>query len=207
MPRRSGNATAVASAAWRWFSPIGWTWRWNATSQVAAHAANDELQACWQSGEGIALTMHCLLARARLGEGDAALAAREHGVRHGLAADAAEALGLLGTCRADADLLGEGYLELGELGASVRQRPVARELRRLGRRVPAAGRRLGGLRPVEADIVDHVASGLSNRQIAQRTGLSPKTIEVYLSRIYARTGFRSRVELAVASRDGQLQAG
>ena len=141
---------------------------------VAAHAANDELQACWQSGEGIALTMHCLLARARLGDGDAALAAREHGVRHGLAADAAEALGLLGTCRADADLLGEAYLELGELGATVRQRPVARELRRLGRRVPAAGRRLGGLRPVEADIVDHVASGLSNRQIAATDRSQPQ---------------------------------
>ena len=68
-------------------------------------------------------------------------------------------------------------------------------------------RRVDGLRPVEFDIVDLVAAGLSNRQIGQRTGLSPKTIEVYLSRIYAKTGHRSRVELAVASRDGQMERG
>ena len=35
--------------------------------------------------------------------------------------------------------------------------------------------------------------------------LSPKTIEVYLSRIYAKTGCRSRVVLAVAVRDGRLR--
>lgn len=172
---------------------------------AAARAAADELWSLPSCDAAVALTMRRLLARASAhGDADAAGAARAHGERHGLAVDAAQASGVLGALRADGDLLAEAYLALGRLGAAVRQRPVARALRRLGRRIPADRRRGDGLRPVEIDIVGLVAAGLSNRQIGQRTGLSPKTIEVYLSRIYAKTGHRSRVELAVASRDGQL---
>ena len=43
------------------------------------------------------------------------------------------------------------------------------------------------------------------RQVAAKAGLSPKTVEVYLSRIYSKTGCQSRVELAVAVNSGDLQ--
>ena len=201
---RHGEAAAVLRSAERRERATG---RCNGLAMVLAHQveaalergdagaardADDELQSFPSGEEAVALTMRQLLARAAVrADEDAAAAARELGARHGLAVDAAQALGLLGTSRADADLLVDAHVELGRLGASVRQRPVARALRGLGRRVPTDRRRVDGLRPVEVDIVGLVAAGLSNRQIGQRTGLSPKTIEVYLSRIYAKTGHRS----------------
>jgi DNA-binding CsgD family transcriptional regulator len=42
-----------------------------------------------------------------------------------------------------------------------------------------------------------VASGLTNRAIAERLGVSPKTVEYHLGMVFARIGVRSRVELAV----------
>jgi DNA-binding NarL/FixJ family response regulator len=64
--------------------------------------------------------------------------------------------------------------------------------------VPHAPPSAAELSPVEVEVVSLVSAGLTNRQIAERMGLSPKTVEVYLSRIYVKTGHRSRVELAVA---------
>ena len=169
----------------------------------AAATHNAELQS--RRGDGsIALTMQCLLAQAvAVGDRAAAVAAREHGLRHGLAADAGRALGILGVLDGDPGLLADAYRELGRLGAVLRQRVVAHELRRLGHRVPH-GPSGGDLSPVESEVVGLVVAGMTNRQIAERMGLSPKTVEVYLSRIYTKTGNRSRVELAVSTRDGTL---
>jgi DNA-binding NarL/FixJ family response regulator len=41
-----------------------------------------------------------------------------------------------------------------------------------------------------------VADGLTNREIADRVFLSPKTVEVNLTRIYRKLGVRSRAALA-----------
>ena len=156
---------------------------------------------------GVAVTMARLHAQA-ITHGDliAATAARDHAVRHGLVADAGRALGVIGARRGDAGMLDEAYRELGAVGAVRRQRAVARELRRTGHRVPhstAGGERFS---PVEGELVSLVTDGLTNRQVADRMGLSAKTVEVYLSRIYRKAGLRSRVELAVAVRDGRLGA-
>jgi DNA-binding CsgD family transcriptional regulator len=51
---------------------------------------------------------------------------------------------------------------------------------------------------VEAQIIELIRGGHTNRQIAARVRLSEKTVESYLTRLYARTGCRSRVELATA---------
>ena len=77
----------------------------------------------------------------------------------------------------DAALLIEAHHALGELGAVARQREVTRHLRRLGRRVP--GKRTGDneLTSTESEIASLVGLGLTNRQIAQQTGLSIKTVE------------------------------
>jgi non-specific serine/threonine protein kinase len=48
----------------------------------------------------------------------------------------------------------------------------------------------------ERQVAAAVAAGLGNVEIAARLGLSVKTIETHLSRIYARLGLRSRAQLA-----------
>ena len=40
------------------------------------------------------------------------------------------------------------------------------------------------------------ASGLTNREIAERAFLSPKTVEVNLTRVYRKLGVRSRTALS-----------
>ncbi len=57
----------------------------------------------------------------------------------------------------------------------------------------------------EVRLAQLVAEGLTNRQIANAVHYSPKTVEVYLSRVYAKTGCTSRVELALAVKEGKVQ--
>jgi DNA-binding CsgD family transcriptional regulator len=53
-----------------------------------------------------------------------------------------------------------------------------------------------GLTPTEETIARLASEGLTNREIADRTFLSPKTVEVNLTRIYRKIGVRSRAGLA-----------
>jgi DNA-binding CsgD family transcriptional regulator/tetratricopeptide (TPR) repeat protein len=83
-------------------------------------------------------------------------------------------------------------------------------LRKAG--APATRRRPGGtdvpeaLRPLgvtsrESDVLAHVAEGLSNREIAERLYLSPRTVEKHVERLLAKTGTTSRSQLtALAAR-------
>jgi DNA-binding NarL/FixJ family response regulator len=48
-------------------------------------------------------------------------------------------------------------------------------------------------------VVEHVAKGLTNRQIALQLSVSRRTVETHLSHIFAKLGFTSRVELATAA--------
>jgi DNA-binding CsgD family transcriptional regulator len=59
-----------------------------------------------------------------------------------------------------------------------------------GRQAPA------GLTPTEETIARLAGAGLTNREIADRAFLSPKTVEVNLTRIYRKLGVRSRAALA-----------
>jgi DNA-binding NarL/FixJ family response regulator len=50
-----------------------------------------------------------------------------------------------------------------------------------------------------------VADGLSNDEIGRSLGITSKSVEAHISRIFARTGVRSRTELATtAIRQGWL---
>ena len=51
------------------------------------------------------------------------------------------------------------------------------------------------LTPTEETVASLAASGLRNREIAERIFVSPKTVEANLSRIYRKLGIHSRAEL------------
>lgn len=53
-----------------------------------------------------------------------------------------------------------------------------------------------GVTSREMDVLALVGEGLSNREVATRLFLSPKTVERHLSSLFDRTGRRSRGELA-----------
>ena len=93
------------------------------------------------------------------------------------------------------------------VGAVGLARRTATALRAGGFPVPRTGRAdadAGRLTPLEISLARLVVEGLSNRQIATAMHYSAKTVEAYLSRIYAKTGFGSRVELTRAAYSGVL---
>lgn len=60
------------------------------------------------------------------------------------------------------------------------------------------------LSTVEETIIVLIQRGLTNRQIAAAVQVSEKTIENHLTRLFAKTGCRSRLDLATASLEGRL---
>ena len=62
------------------------------------------------------------------------------------------------------------------------------------RKRPSSG--WASLTPTEVAVVRHVAEGLKNAQIAERLFVSPSTIKVHLSHIFAKLGLTTRAELA-----------
>ena len=79
------------------------------------------------------------------------------------------------------------------MGAAIWLERARRELRRIGGRKTPAGRELS---ETEARIVELVAVGRSNKEVASALHLSPKTVEWNLSKIYRKLGIHSRTELA-----------
>ncbi|MCT9075170.1 helix-turn-helix transcriptional regulator [Streptomyces fulvoviolaceus] len=67
-----------------------------------------------------------------------------------------------------------------------------------GGKYPAA---LSGL---EGRITALVGRGLTNRQIARELQVSEKTVENNLTQVFAKTGCRSRLDLALAAMEGRL---
>jgi two-component system, NarL family, response regulator DevR len=73
---------------------------------------------------------------------------------------------------------------------------TARVLERL-RRGPEEDERLARLTDQERRILDLIAEGLTNRQIAQRIFLAEKTVKNYVSNMLAKLGMERRTEAAV----------
>jgi DNA-binding CsgD family transcriptional regulator len=87
--------------------------------------------------------------------------------------------------------------EFERLGASSWAERTREELRASGetahRRDPAV---VDELTPRELEIALQVADGGTNKEVAARLFLSPKTVELHLGRVYRKLGIRSRTELA-----------
>lgn len=70
----------------------------------------------------------------------------------------------------------------------------------------SGGRRAGGLTPSEQRVAELTVTGMTNRDIAAALFISPKTVEVNLSRIYRKLNVSSRIELyrALGSSDTDI---
>lgn len=78
------------------------------------------------------------------------------------------------------------------LGASIWAAATRAEVERIGGRPPAPR----GLSATEGRVAELVASGMTNREVADALFLSVTTVEANLRRVYAKLGVRSRVALA-----------
>ncbi|CAM5607781.1 HTH luxR-type domain-containing protein OS=Streptomyces griseorubiginosus OX=67304 GN=AQJ54_40370 PE=4 SV=1 [Streptomyces griseorubiginosus] len=97
--------------------------------------------------------------------------------------------------------------EAYELGVRhIERSPLGHWARAHGLSLSAPRRRTagGGASELDLQLVELVSDGATNRQIAVRLACSEKTVEQHLTRLFRRTGCRSRSELAAARLDGRL---
>jgi DNA-binding CsgD family transcriptional regulator len=82
-------------------------------------------------------------------------------------------------------------------GARALHTAVVGQQRSLGARQPRARTgQPGALTTRQREIAELVAQGLTNRQVAERLFMSPKTVDAHLSQIFSRLGISSRAALA-----------
>ena len=93
--------------------------------------------------------------------------------------------------REGARALGEAQRIFEALGAPLWSRRAIDEAARLGVRRNAGA----SLTPSEREVAQLAARGLTNREVAERLFVSPKTVEANLSRVYSKLAIRSRAEL------------
>ena len=86
--------------------------------------------------------------------------------------------------------------ELEALGATREADVAAALMRSLGAKGRAGPRAAGALSRRELEVLRLLGEGLSNREIAGRLFISPKTAEHHVSRLYAKLGLSTRAEAA-----------
>jgi DNA-binding CsgD family transcriptional regulator len=188
---RSGRCTEAAEASdrlWAWAArnrqPMGVAFA--ARSQLLV-TGDHELDRWWSAGREAFETLRRPFEQARL--------ALIMGERQRRARRLTEA-------RAD---LRAALVGFERLGAAPWASRAAAELRAAGGGVPGADRNGGGaadvLTPQELQVTVAVAGGATNREVARRLLLSPKTVAYHLNRAYRKLGVRNRVELARALGD------
>ncbi|WP_253776447.1 AAA family ATPase [Goodfellowiella coeruleoviolacea] len=103
----------------------------------------------------------------------------------------------------DTGLLPEAYEIYGELGALLHRARLRALMREHEIVVPG---RQATVAESERLLAVLVAEGLSNKQLATVLRISDKSVEGRLSRLFSRTGLRSRIELAAALLGGDYPA-
>ena len=71
---------------------------------------------------------------------------------------------------------------------------------------PAAIKRPGGLTPREREVLGHVISGCTNKEIASKFSVSEETIKHHLTRMFDKVGASNRLELAMKATQSGLAA-
>ena len=56
----------------------------------------------------------------------------------------------------------------------------------------------------ETEVLRELVDGASNKEIADKLGISERTVKMHITNMIEKTGFRSRLELAVKARTGGL---
>src|SRR5699024_9835394 len=100
--------------------------------------------------------------------------------------------------------LREAYSLGKQLGSPSTRSAAGDRMRELGVPVPRSRSPRAAFSHTELRIIGLVADGFTNRKIATNVGISEKTVESHLTRLLARTGCRSRVELTAAHLEGKL---
>ncbi len=168
------------------------------------HTADEhlaELDALARSTASPTVSCRALLARALVhGDVDAARAAVQTADDLGMDFERARAQLVSGSMGFDPqNLLTKAYITFDELGAVPSRQQAAAELRARHLTVPRhPSDPKSALSATESQLVRFVCDGMTNRLIAATMHYSPKTVEVYLSRVYSKTGCHSRLELARA---------
>jgi DNA-binding CsgD family transcriptional regulator len=93
--------------------------------------------------------------------------------------------------------LGAARASLAAMDATPYLERADQALGRLGHRAPRRSRK-AEMTATEAVVARLVASGLSNKQVAERLVISPKGVEYHLANVYSKLGVRSRAQLASA---------
>jgi DNA-binding CsgD family transcriptional regulator len=104
------------------------------------------------------------------------------------------------------DNLIAAHAVFSDLGALGWRKRAARAMRSAGITAPRMRATIDGdvLSGVDSELARLLGHGLTNAQIASALHYSRKTVEVYLSRIYRRTGCRSRLDLVRAIDGGRI---
>ncbi len=105
-----------------------------------------------------------------------------------------------GTARGNAPGIARRILLV--LGALLFAAAVGMELRRR-RRAGAGKAALAGLSPREREILERIASGKSNKQIAWELGIAEQTVKNYVYSLYDKLGIHDRVSAALLLNDGR----
>lgn len=92
----------------------------------------------------------------------------------------------------------------GQIGEDWMGAHIKESMRKIGVAPPRARTARDDFSQTELEIIELVRYGMTNRQIATSVRISEKTVENYLTRLFARTGCRSRLDLATASIEGRL---
>ena len=190
---RSDQAARVLAAGEMAAARAGTDWAALTTrrARAAVLLAQESAQAAAEGAAEVARAASnrapVMVARAQLLQGKALVAARNR------------------ACATEVLLAAESAFD--RFGAMRWRDDAVRTLRQLGHRVrrPARDATPGTLGPLtarEREIARLVATGHTNREVAEQLVLSAKTIEAHLRNIYAKLGVRSRVELAGKVQDG-----
>jgi len=92
-------------------------------------------------------------------------------------------------------------------GQSLLDPTVAARARDRLRAEPEEDERLARLSTQERTILEHIADGLTNRQIAQHLNLAEKTVKNYVSNLLAKMGMERRTQAAVVVAEQRGQRG